>query len=236
MRFYVLSCSRSNDILLQRCVASIDAQTCRRWIHYVVVDENGPGDIGIGNRFTMYNQQRLGAAANLWRMLKIVRDGTAANTDVVVLVDGDDRLEEASLEVLQGFYGDPSVWCSYGSYVCDSGAPARFCGRYEPNANIRTAKWQGSHLKTFRVGLARHLEVGWLQDHRGNFLPAGSDLALMMPILEMAGPDHRMFVSRNMYFYNDTNPWNDHKTCAAWQKEAERLVRSRHPAKRVKSI
>lgn len=83
--------------------------------------------------------------------------------DVVVLLDGDDRLHaDDVLERLSAVYADGNCWVTYGSFTSRAdGRPDRSCRPYPPEivaANgFRRTSWQGSHLKTFKSHLWRHV-------------------------------------------------------------------------------
>ena len=47
--------------------------------------------------------------------------------------------------------------------------------------------WMASHLRTFRHDLWLKIEDSDLRDNDGNYYPTTWDLAIMFPMLEMAG-------------------------------------------------
>jgi len=221
--FSIITCAREFDKYLIECVESVKRQSCTRWKHTIIVDNCNLERLDFGGKTAASsNVVPVGAAANIWSLLMHAQ--RAPNT-VIVMLDGDDRLADGALDILSEVYRDKSVWATYGSYDCDSGDPARYCGVYGPKDNLRTAHWNGSHLKTFRTSIARYIRNKWLCDRYGRWLTAGSDMAIMIPILEMCGPKHRAHINRVLCHYNDVNPNNDHKVNAKAQKEAEDYIR-----------
>ena len=70
--------------------------------------------------------------------------------------------------------------------------------------------WYASHLKTFRHDLWLSINYLDLLDQNGQFYSVAWDLAIMFPLLEMAG-NRQEFVEDVLYVYNDENPISDHR-------------------------
>ena len=108
-------------------------------------------------------------------------------------------------------YIDTNCLITYGSYISSKGKQ----GKKYPYL-IRKFKffrkyfWYASHLKTFRHDLWLNVKKKDLINKSGEFFLVASDLAIMFPMLEMAG-DRQEFISDIMYAYNDLNPIADHK-------------------------
>lgn len=236
MRFGIITCSRDDGDLLARCVASVELQSHTNWEHVVVID-SAPGAFPMydsDQRTVLYNDVRMGAAANIWLGISHLRQ--YRSVEVIVMLDGDDMLTEGALEFLNMVYEeDPELWLTWGSYRLESGAAKRLFSLPFENVNVRAEPWRASHLKAFRTGLANHIVPEWFKMN-GAWLQSASDLALMMPLLELSGPDHRSFISKVLYIYNDINPYNDHKIAPGLQKTCEREIRGREPLKRLESL
>ncbi|MBS0615262.1 MAG: glycosyltransferase family 2 protein [Verrucomicrobia bacterium] len=172
---------------------------------------------GQAHRFTLlHNERNQGAAANLYKAIHMCQDH-----EIAVLVDGDDQLaHEDVLNKLNSTYANPDVWVTYGSYVeypsykkggWAKPIPASVLEKNE----ARKHKWGASHLKTFYVSLFKQIYVQDLL-YEGRFLESSSDVAIMLPLIEMAGT-HAHFVKDVLYVYNHLNPLNDDKL--RWQKQ-----------------
>lgn len=88
----------------------------------------------------------------------LIEHARPAPEDVLVLVDGDDRLAHPGvLEKLRDIYETEKCWMTYGSYSGGGEVPDRICRPYSSlvvKLNLfRHFKWRASHLKTFKYKL-----------------------------------------------------------------------------------
>jgi hypothetical protein len=91
-------------------------------------------------------------------------------------------------------------------------------------ATVRQGDWVTSHLRTFRHSLYARINHEHLKQG-GLYLQYAADLALMFPVLEMAG--HRVeWVREVVYVYNVKTPFQDHKQSVAEQHAAAAYLRS----------
>lgn len=58
----------------------------------------------------------------------------------------------------------------------------------------------------------------------GKFYWMTWDMAIMIPMLEMAGT-HQQFISEVLYIYNEETPINDYKVDGALQKQLNQEIR-----------
>jgi glycosyltransferase involved in cell wall biosynthesis len=82
--------------------------------------------------------------------------------DVVLIVDGDDRLaHESVLQTLLNVYQQKNALLTYGSHLNDRGERADMCQAYSDSVvrrnGFRRAKWHASHLKTFKYKLFKQI-------------------------------------------------------------------------------
>lgn len=92
----------------------------------------------------------------------LIEHARPADEDVVVLVDGDDRLaHEKVLERLHRIYSAHGCWMTYGSFASERVPLDPICSPYPRWAvrwnRFRNVKWRASHLKTFKYGLWKHV-------------------------------------------------------------------------------
>lgn len=140
---------------------------------------------------------------------------------IVVSLDGDDWLTPGALERVQAEY-DAGALVTYGSFKYADGRPG-FARQLE--GDPRTSPWVTTHLKTFRAGLFRRIDPRHLQDAQGRWLEHARDLALMFPLLELAGP-RAHFVPDVLYVYNSANSTEVlHPETKEAELEAVRYVR-----------
>jgi glycosyltransferase involved in cell wall biosynthesis len=116
--------------------------------------------IGDDPRFTLTrNSQKKFALGTAHALIEA---SGAAPDDVVVIIDGDDRLAHPDvLRRLAETYARGDCWLTYGSYSIDGVNPDRMCRPYPPwvtRLNLfRRVKWRGVHVRTFKYALWRHI-------------------------------------------------------------------------------
>ena len=232
MRHYIVIRTLDHKYL-QPCVDSIGEQGVpgHTDVHY-----DGVTDVEIPFRaddtVCVYeHEDALGVAGNLYRGLEIGR-GDAMDTDIIAILDGDDLLPPKALWRVQRVYEKyPETLVTYGSYIkMSKGRKTKISQPYPDGADVRTYPWRGSHLKTFRASLLPHIREEWFKDEKGNWLQAASDLALMIPLMELAGLDRCRHISRPTYIWRDNTPW---KTNRELQKRCEAIVRAKPREKRL---
>ena len=113
--------------------------------------------------------------------------------DVLLELDGDDWFSSPeSLSIIAKAYEDPNCWLTYGSYI---EYPSRQRGKFAKpipehiiNGNsYRKAEWMTSQQRTFKAHLWNRINKKDLLDSEGNYYKMVKDLAIMFPMLEMAG-------------------------------------------------
>lgn len=182
-------------------------------------------------------RERMGILAN---HIDMMADHYCDPDAVAICLDGDDQLSHPGvLKHLAQVYGDPTVWCTYGSYEYDqeSRNPNGDClgisRQVPPENHTRRAGWTSSHLKTFKVWLAQQIRREDLT-FGGEWIDAAPDLALMLPMIEMAGPEHARFIPEILYLYNGRNPLNETKIKPAWVRVMTAEIMSRAVYPRLK--
>lgn len=149
--------------------------------------------------------------------------------EIAVIVDGDDWLaSENALAYINKIYQDPHVWLTYGQFAI---FPFYLIGWahqvphevMESNA-IREYQWCTTHLRTFYVHLFQCIEKESFL-YKDRFFPMAGDLALMFPLIELAGK-HAYFIPDVLYIYNRANALNEDKINRELQYECEKAARA----------
>ena len=155
------------------------------------------------------NEIRSGAARNLHRALRDWCDPD----DIAVLVDGDDWLANSdALAEIDRFYREYDCWVMYSQFLYSNGAYG-ICKPYpdrETFSRLRNV-WRSSHIKTFRAGLYHKIEeqdpmYSCMKDARGRWYTTACDMAIMYPVMELAGFDRVRYNDTVLYIYNIENP------------------------------
>jgi glycosyltransferase involved in cell wall biosynthesis len=187
---------------------------------------------GQENRVTLIdNKERKRALCNLYYAIISCDDD-----EIVVLLDGDDKLASPGvLRHLNNVYADTDVWITFGQWIGD---PSNSLGysRHIPheviqNNAIRYHQPQPSHLRTFYAKLFKLINIEDLK-YEGDFFAMTYDLAIMMPMMEMAGFHHR-FIPEILYIYNEANPINDHKVSKELQHKLDLVIRGKKPYEKL---
>lgn len=223
MRLHVLVAFRNRADLLDRCLQSIAEQTDHDFA--VIVADDASDEAAVDDVlaawvldqphdgwFTFRRPERLGTLHN---QVDAIRSVPMAADDVIVFVDGDDRLAHpGALERVRAEYQSGPVELTYGSYQPDPPSstcpavrpiPADVCrrrGGYRQWARRNGTVW--NHLRTMRRRIFDAIPVSYFV-RDGDWLQTCPDHALMTPALELAGGRHRM-IDDTLLLYTSDRP------------------------------
>lgn len=174
------------------------------------------------------NPERLGAFAN--RNLAIA---LAQPDDIIVLWDADDFYESPrALSRIAAEYADPECWLTYGHFRTWPGGHT-WGGDYDPETHAarsyRRRQLRAFHPQTFRAWLYGLLEPADKLDDDGRPWQLATDAAVMIPLLEMAGPEHSRHIPDTLYLYNSAHPATCWNSAREQQLAAGQRLRSRKP-------
>jgi len=167
--------------------------------------------------YVQHNTYHKGALRNLYECIHdYVKDD-----EIVVMLDGDDYFPHTKVVTyLADMYADPALWLTYGNYRCKkSGAIGQYVreipAAFWEQGLVRTyqKKFSASHVRTFYGWLFKKIKREDLL-YEDEFYPMAYDVAIMLPMLEMARFHYRC-ISEVLYVYNDANPRSDHRV--NWQ-------------------
>ena len=202
---------------IEKCLNSIIKQSYENYQVNVIDDCSSDYSyelaLEICNRYENFdiskNSRRLGALNNINKLLSL--NINAPSKTINILVDGDDYLYSGDvLDILYEKYINTNCLITYGSHLSSKGIQGKKYPRLIRKFNLyRKYFWYASHLKTFRHDLWLSINKSDLLTHNGNYFSVASDLAIMFPMLEMAG-DRQEFIKEVLYVYNDNNPISDH--------------------------
>lgn len=232
MRFKIVTAVWNAGPFFERYVNSVAEQDYPAYDVFVVDDHSTDGtaqrvadaatehgwgyQLNVENRGALYNQ------------VTAIRSMDCKPEDVLVFVDGDDRL--AHRDVLQrlAHYYEDGTKLTYGQYRPDpQSATCSLAGAFPPgiienrsfrevSANRGGIWW--NHLRTFKYELFAQLTDDDFLDAEGGWYKTATDAALMYPCLELAAP-HIKFIDEVLYVYTSDNGISDWRR---WPRQCDR--------------
>lgn len=163
--------------------------------------------------------------------------------DIVVLLDGDDWFpNKNTLSYINEFYTKHNCWIMYGQSQWTDGRRGFACPYTEDEFNnIRNTPFKVSHIRTFKAGLYKKIadqdpNFSCLKDDFGEFYKMTYDVAIMFPILEMAGHEKTKFNDTILYIYNRNNPISDDKVDQTLQTNIHIEINKKPKFKKIDSL
>ena len=242
MRFNIIIRGRNCERYIKKCLQSIVSQSVTGWRAIVILD--APDDNSVSQAMSFINEKMMqnqiylkvnkeqkGLGYNIyhgpywldkkWKIL----DG-----DILAWVDADDMLNtNDALSIVEGKYRKhPNCVLTYGSYIkMTKKRKTKISKAYDPSDDVRKAPWHGSHLKSMLWGLFRQLPRECFM-HKDRWAPAASDVALMLPAMEVAGLPNCYHVSSPVYIWRDNY---DGSTLRGRQRKYDKIIRKKKPLK-----
>ena len=202
---------------LDKCLNSIIKQSYKNFQVKVVDDCSTDSSFEVASRicanyknFDIYkNKRRLGALNNISNLLGLRVENPSKTIDI--LIDGDDYLYSGDvLNIIYEKYLKKNCLITYGSHLSSRGVQGKKYPWLIRKFNLyRKYFWYASHLRTFRHDLWLSVNPNDLINKNGQYFSVAWDLAIMFPMLEMAG-NRQEFLEELLYVYNDQNPISDH--------------------------
>ena len=185
---------------IEKCIGSIMGQKFSDFKCYLIDDLSTDSSVNKAkemirddDRFTLIiNKEKKFKTLNF---VDVLKNENISDNDIVVEIDGDDWLPNSTtLTRVNEAYSDEKVWITNGNFD-----------------DLRFDRFTASHLRTWKVFLWRNIKDIDHKDLNNAYLTINADLAYMLPMLEMAGPEHYKYLPDVNLIYNDLNPINDHK-------------------------
>lgn len=172
------------------------------------------------------NERRIYGVGNQFEAIhSICRD----DNDVIVFVDADDWLNGPEvLNKLAAVYADPEILLTYGRFISSppenmhrqpkvKALPPHIVGSRQTRAFERKHGAYWNHLRTFRYGPFKEISASDIRypsgDKAGQYFHAGTDTAIMVPMLELVGCRYYIF-DEPLLVYNTQQAepdWRTHK-------------------------
>jgi glycosyltransferase involved in cell wall biosynthesis len=221
---------------IKECSTSILNQKYRSYEVFYVDDCSEDGSIEeIHNHPNVVKIRREKRKYTLQNVYDVLTSYDFEDEDIIAIVDGDDYLlHEYALAIVNEIYNFNQCYLSYGQYINTNG----YYGLCKPYTNedfplLRKMGWRASHLKTFKYKIYKEFlkqdpYLNAYRDLEGEFYKMASDVALMLPLLEIAGKSKVFFNCEPIYVYR-LHANNDHSIDLLLQKSTEIAINSKSP-------
>lgn len=224
---------------IERCISSVISQDFKDWTACVIIDPSEDRTAEMAERLTKQDS-RIKFIANKVRMFALpnfvqsIREQQPQDEDILVTLDADDWFAGPdTLSIVDSYYKrNPEILVTHGSWIS-------YPNPSVPNINIpyTSAEWErgirkgfhASHLRTFKYKVWKHVKDEDLRDSNGLYIQVAGDVAIMSPVLEMAGRDRVQFIPELIYVYNQETPYNCHKLKAEKQTQSAEYTINRTP-------
>lgn len=228
---------------LNDCLESIYLQNYKNYKIIIVDDASTDNSESIIDKFKKdkilsYTKNKFNIF-KLGNVAKAFFDFDLQDEDILILIDGDDKLAHNNvLSQLNEIYYYKKVLLTYGSFISSDGK-TNFCKQItrEHFFNIRNRDFFYSHIKTFKYKLFQQIlkqdpDLLCFKDKNGQFYSMTDDVAIMVPLIEIAGYEKIFYDSRIHYFYRLHNS-NDFKKNPNLQNEIKLDILRKQKFKKI---
>lgn len=242
----IVVCSYNNELWVERNLNSIFLQTYHKY-RVIYIDDCSTDKTAEKvknfinqhnlerNWILISNKTRSYKLANLYRTIH----EECENHQIVVEIDGDDwLLTDSVLAFINQIYKDESIWLTYGGFRT---WPQEYkhlqiqpLSNHADQQGIRqtcTETYRFMALRTFYAGLFKKIKKTDLVEDQ-NFFTIGSDIATMIPMLEMAG-ERSYYIDEPVYIYNTATEFNDFKRDRHGQRRLANIIKSKNCYQRL---
>lgn len=235
----VILCYNCHEYI-QECIESVISQDYQNYEVLIINDcsvdstqQVIKNTVNNDKRFTVIdNVERLGPLGNHIKALSVKEIN---NEDIIVHLDGDDKfIGDDVLSTLDKAYSkNKNHLVSYGNYKTASGNNS-ICKLWDKSISvseyIAPVGWIFSHVRTFKYKLWTLIDKQKsFYDSNNKIFSSAGDVALMKPILELAGRGRTMFFNKVMYFYRDNTSLNEHNDHLSDQVRCALEIKNKKP-------
>ncbi|MFA5306180.1 MAG: glycosyltransferase family 2 protein [Candidatus Babeliales bacterium] len=227
-------------------LASVFAQNYRNY-HVIYTDDastDGTGDLVEKYIKSMHmehkvslirNKERLGPLANRYYPIHSCPDHA-----IIVNLDGDDWFfRDDVLSTINCAYEDPNIWLTYGQFI---NWPTNQIGYgntipgdiVKKRAFRQQNKWVLGQPRTFYAWLFKQIKTDDLMEN-GHFFTACTDVAMMMPLMEMVG-EKFLFIPDIVYQRNVATEINVFKIAKTVQRNNWKIIMKKTKYAQIKRL
>lgn len=214
--------------LLKKCLNSIEIQNYKNYEVCIIDDASTKEQEEIYNLLNKYNSnfnwKYLQSKINYgpcYSRNKAIEILNPQKNDIIICVDGDDELFDKNvLKKLNYYYQNENLLITFGNYI------KKYLNKEDKNKYIKfkinelnniilkktfrkIKSFKFSHLKTFKFKLYDKINKKDLKIN-GEFVRSSTDIAIMLPMLEMAGKNIK-FIDEKLYKYTFDHPESLHR-------------------------
>lgn len=175
------------------------------------------------------NKHRVGALANIYNAVHSMDDD-----EIVLQVDADDMLvhDQAIAKIHHVFELYPETWFLHAGYSNTDGSPSRAAAY--ASGDFRNEPFSCVGLRAFKAGLFKKIRREDLEI--GGFWQTSSwDVAMCLPMMEMAGIERIKFIPDVLYSYR-IHEKNDRAVDERFQQFCYWVSKQRDPYNRLISL
>jgi|GEM_PF-151001 hypothetical protein len=189
------------------CYESLIGQEYQKFKLYFLNDNSNDTDHSIiplaDNVVVCKSKYRKYALANL---IYFLRSKSFDDDEIIILVEGDDfLLTNDVFSRINHIYHEKKCFLTYGQY-CYTDGRLGHCSAYSTDDfnNFKKLDWRVSHLVTFKYKIFKEFlnqdpNVNSCRDRHGAFYEASYEVALMKPLMEIAGYERIYFNKDPVY-------------------------------------
>lgn len=194
---------------IEECANSLLSQDYTNWVAHFADDKSFDythTKIPKNEHFVYHrNEERLHTITNIHQTIQRINPQP---NDVICILDGDDYLcRNDAMNIINSLYQDETL-LTYGQYLFPWGKTGH-CKAYENELDFLKNLKSGflaSHLKTFKYKLYEKFlsldpNLDYFKSENGEFFSMTGDVALMTPLMEIAGYDRIKFNETPIYQY-----------------------------------
>jgi len=212
-------CGWNCEQWFDKCIDSVLMQNDANWKMHVVIDASPDNTYEktleyiknlseeIQQKFNIINRdERMSALYNIDDIVS----NYCQEDSIVAILDFDDWLAHQNVvSLLKEYYTNSDVWIAWSRFIDYPSGNTGFSRPMREGSNLRDRNnWFCGPLRTFRKKLYDKINKDDLLNEDGEMYRAAYDVAILLPMLEMAGSKHRKFMNNVMYIYNKDTGFN----------------------------
>ena len=198
---------------ISSCIESIQKQEEKNWQMYIMDDASTDSSVKVAKEFAKkdsriiitQNKENKGAVFN--KTVNFVSIAKPDDEDIIITVDGDDYLKHPkTLSYLNIIYSK-GYWFTYGGidHTTKKRFPEDFYTEINWYLSLRNQRFCISHLRSHKFFLLKNIKSIDLKHKDGRFFKYGEDMALFIPMAEMAGKNKCFHIKDKLYYYRFHN-------------------------------